>query len=156
MTVRELRITYHKPAGSVAPSPIRLSAPHTVARWLRSVIGHETVEVFLVLCLNTRNGLIGYHEVSRGTLNETLVHPREVFKVAILANAASVILAHNHPSGDPDPSPNDRNLTARLVGAGELMGIDVLDHIIVGEGDRYVSFRDTELLKPKGETPWSC
>jgi DNA repair protein RadC len=83
--------------------------------------------------------VIGYYEVSRGTLDSTLVHPREVFKAAILANAAAIILTHNHPSGDPTPSPDDLALTQRLVQAGQIIGIDVLDHVIVGDG-RWTSF----------------
>jgi DNA repair protein RadC len=85
--------------------------------------------------------VIAYHEVSRGTLDATLVHPREVFKAALLSNAASIILTHNHPSGDPTPSPDDHQLTRRLVDAGRLIGVEVLDHIIVGDG-RYFSFRE--------------
>ncbi len=85
--------------------------------------------------------MIAYHEVSRGTLYATLVHPREVFKAALLANAAAIILTHNHPSGDPAPSPDDMALRRRLVDAGTLIGVDVVDHIIIGDGC-YVSFRE--------------
>jgi DNA repair protein RadC len=85
--------------------------------------------------------VIAYHEVSRGTLDATLVHPREVFKAALLANAATIVLAHNHPSGNPAPSPDDMALTRRLIDAGRLLGVDVLDHIVIGDG-RYVSFRE--------------
>ena len=74
-------------------------------------------------------------------LDSTLVHPREVFKAAMLANAAAIVLAHNHPSGDPTPSPDDMALTRRLVDAGRLIGVDVLDHIVIGDG-RHVSFRE--------------
>ena len=91
-------------------------------------------EVFAILCLSTKHRVIGYHEVSRGTLDTALVHPREVFKAAILANAAAIILTHNHPSGDPTPSADDLTLTQRLVEAGRLLGIDVLDHIVIGDG----------------------
>jgi DNA repair protein RadC len=101
----------------------------------------EASEVFAILCLSTKHRVLAYHEVSRGCLDSTLVHPREVFKAAILANAASVVLAHNHPSGDPTPSPDDMTLTRRLVDAGRLIGVDVLDHIVIGDG-RYVSFRE--------------
>jgi DNA repair protein RadC len=94
-----------------------------------------------ILCLTTKHRVIAYHEVSRGTLDATLVHPREVFKVALLANAAAIILTHNHPSGDPSPSPDDVQLTRRLVEAGVLLGVEVLDHIIVGDG-RYYSFQE--------------
>ncbi len=82
--------------------------------------------------LDGRNVLIGLHHVSTGSLTTTLVHPREVFKAAILANAAAVILVHNHPSGDPAPSAEDVALTTRLRDAGDLMGIRVLDHVVLG------------------------
>ena len=89
-------------------------------------------EEFRVLLLNTKNGLIKKCEVSRGSLNASIVEPREVFKDAIAASAASMILVHNHPSGDPTPSSEDIAVTKRLVKAGELLNISVLDHIILG------------------------
>jgi DNA repair protein RadC len=105
----------------------------------RRALEHEASEVFIVLCLDTRAALIGCHEVSRGTLNTTLVHPREVFKVAVLANAAAVVVAHNHPSGDERPSSDDAALTSRLCAAGRLIGVTVLDHIIIGHDGRFFS-----------------
>ena len=96
------------------------------------LLQHEPSEVFAVLFLSTRHHVLAYHEVGRGTLDTVLVTPREVFKAAILANAAAVILCHSHPSGDPTPSPDDVALTGRLAAAGTLLGIEVLDHIIVG------------------------
>lgn len=90
-------------------------------------------ENFVVLLLDTKNKVIGINTVSIGTLNSSLVHPREVFKPAILASAAALILAHNHPSGDPKPSREDIEVTKRLIEAGGLLGIQVLDHIIVGD-----------------------
>ena len=83
-----------------------------------AVLQDQPSEVFAILCLSTKHRVIGYHEVSRGTLDTALVHPREVFKAAILANAAAIILTHNHPSGDPTPSADDVALTQRLVQAG--------------------------------------
>lgn len=88
-------------------------------------------EHFLVLLLDGRNRLLGINEVAVGTLTSALVHPRELFKAAILANAANVICVHNHPSGDPEPSQEDRALTKRLSEAGELLGIRLLDHVVV-------------------------
>jgi DNA repair protein RadC len=85
--------------------------------------------------------VIAYHEVSRGTLDSTLVHPREVFKAALLSNSAAIVVCHNHPSGDPTPTTDDIDVTRRLVATGELLGIPVLDHIVVGE-DRYYSFKE--------------
>ncbi len=104
-------------------------------------------EHFVVLLLNRKNQVIGLHTVSIGSLTASVVHPRETFKVAILANATAMICGHNHPSGDPAPSQEDRALTSRLVEAGAILGIDVLDHIIVGDGSqRYFSFADEGLL----------
>ena len=97
-------------------------------------------EYFLALLLDTRNQLIKVAEISVGSLDSSIVHPREVFKEAISASAAAVILAHNHPSGDAEASPDDIELTKRLAEAGELVGIDVLDHIIIG-GKNYSSLK---------------
>ena len=96
-------------------------------------------EEFLVLLLDGKNKLLGFNVVSVGSLTSSLVHPREVFKVAILGNAASIILLHNHPAGDPIPSGEDLSITKRLCEVGEIMGIQVLDHIVIGDG-RYISF----------------
>lgn len=98
-------------------------------------------EHFAVALMNAKMEVIGVNVVSVGNLTQSLVHPRETFKAAILANASSVILAHNHPSGDPSPSDEDRRITARLRRAGDLLGIAVADHIVLGEG-RYYSFAD--------------
>ena len=101
-------------------------------------------EVFAILCLNTKNKVAGAHIISQGSLSASIVHPREVFKAAILNNAASIILAHNHPSGDPEPSWEDIETTRRLVEAGEILGIRVLDHIIIGE--QYLSMKEKGLM----------
>jgi DNA repair protein RadC len=98
-------------------------------------------EVFYAAHLDQRNQILSCEEVSRGNLSATFVHPREVFKSAILSSAAGIIVAHNHPSGDPSPSPDDRESTARLVHAGRVLGIPVLDSIVIGH-ERYHSMRD--------------
>ena len=103
-------------------------------------------EQFFLLCLNTKNEPTALHTVSIGSLDASIVHPREVFKVAILSNAASVIVAHNHPSGDPSPSQPDLEVTQRLQEAGELLGITVLDHIIVGTEGAYTSLKERGLM----------
>jgi DNA repair protein RadC len=104
-------------------------------------------EHFVVLLLNRKNRCIGMNTVSIGSLTSSVVHPREVFKAAILANAAALICGHNHPSGDTEPSREDRALTKRLVECGKMMGIDVLDHVIVGHGHtNYYSFADQNRL----------
>ena len=97
------------------------------------------------MALDARNRPIGCNTVSVGSLSASIVHPREVFKFAILANASSIILAHNHPSGDVSPSQDDKELTRRIVEAGTLMGIDVLDHLIVGNGD-FLSMKERGLM----------
>src|SRR5262249_19479050 len=97
--------------------------------------------------LNQKNRVVGVNTVSIGSLTASVVHPREVFKPAILSNAAAIILAHNHPSGQPQPSQEDRVLTVRLVAAGKLLGISVLDHVVIGDGtSAYFSFADEGLL----------
>lgn len=98
-------------------------------------------EMFLVLLLNTRHRLLKLETVSVGSLSASIVHPREVFRSAIQAAAASMILAHNHPSGDPQPSEDDIEITMRLRDAGQTIGIEVLDHVIVGAGGKHMSFR---------------
>lgn len=146
--LREMRIRYavrRDADGQPVATGHTLSRPQDVSDLLATLLQDEPSEVFGILCLTTKHGVIAYHEVSRGALDATLVHPREVFKAAILANAAAIILAHNHPSGDPTPSPDDEALTRRLVDAGELLGIQILDHVIVGDG-RYLSFQETGRL----------
>jgi DNA repair protein RadC len=106
----------------------------------------EIIEVSVVLCLDTRHHLVAYHEVSRGTLDHTIVEPRDVFKAALLANARSVILGHNHPSGDVTPSPLDHALTTRVASAGTLIGIPLDDHLIVAADGRYASLKEMGLL----------
>jgi len=98
-------------------------------------------EHFKVILLNTKNHLLGIEVVSVGSLNASLVHPREVFKKAILKSAAGIILVHNHPSGDPQPSEEDKHVTYRIAEAGEIIGIEVLDHVVIGDG-RFASLRE--------------
>ncbi len=129
---------------SEKPQPI-LRSPEDVAAEVRSQLKGKKKEHFLVLCLDTRNRLIDRKPVSMGSLDTSIVHPREVFKEAISSCAASVIFAHNHPSGDPEPSKEDLELTKRLSKAGEIVGIDVLDHIIVCDKS-YVSLKARNLF----------
>jgi len=106
-------------------------------------------EKFICLHLNVKNQIISFEVVSTGSLTSSIVHPREVYKGAILSNAASVIFMHNHPSGDPEPSIDDMEITKRLEKAGNILGIDVLDHIIVSSGGFY-SFRQNNLIGSRG------
>lgn len=102
-------------------------------------------EHFMVLLLNTKNRVISVETISIGSLNSSIVHPREIFNPAIRKSAAAIILAHNHPSGDPTPSREDVEVTKRIVEAGDIIGIKVLDHIIVGDGS-YLSFKEQGLI----------
>lgn len=102
-------------------------------------------EHFRVVPLSTRHDVLAVEEVAVGGLDSAMIHPREVFKAAIRHSAAAVILVHNHPSGDPEPSADDSRITARLAEAGRILGIEVLDHVVVGDG-RYVSLRERGAL----------
>lgn len=110
-----------------------VKTPDDVVSLVQRLLKGKKKEHFLVLSLDTRGKLIKTSEVSVGSLDSSIVHPREVFKEALSASAASVILVHNHPSGEPEPSEDDIKLTKRLVEAGDIMGIEVLDHVITGD-----------------------
>jgi DNA repair protein RadC len=127
--------------------PRKIGSPEDAYRAITTITNaqEEAQEVFGVLILNTKHKIVAVHEVSRGTLNASMVHPREVFKPAVLHNAASIICFHNHPSGDPEPSRDDVEVTNRLVEAGKIMGIGILDHIIVGD-DRYTSLKERGVM----------
>jgi len=105
----------------------------------------EEQEYFLLITLNSSHEVIKIHEVTKGLLNRTLVHPREIFRRALLDNAASIIVAHNHPSGSVDPSPEDKEITTLINESARLMGITLLDHVIIG-ADNYYSFREDDSL----------
>ena len=117
-------------------------AAHIGKEFMR--IHEEPEEYMYMICMNTKNKVIGVFEVSHGTVSSSLVSPREVFQKALLANAVSVIFLHNHPSGDPAPSREDIEVTKRLVEAGKLLNVEVLDHIIVG--DSYTSLKEKGYL----------
>lgn len=119
----------------------RVRGPEDAAAYLMPILRYEVKENFVVLLLNTQNKIIGHRVVSIGSLSASIVHPREVFKEAIKVNAASIIVAHNHPSGDPTPSREDVAVTKRLVKAGNVMDINVLDHIIIGDS-KYLSMKE--------------
>ena len=123
----------------------KIKKPETVFNLLKNEIGNKMKENFYILSLTTRNNLIGVDKVSTGTLSASLAHPREVFLPAIKNSASTVIIVHNHPSGDTQPSEDDLEITKRLVEAGKILGVDVVDHIIVAK-DNYFSFKDKGLL----------
>lgn len=148
MRLRELTVRYAVRKGSDGQPVIvgsTVNSPKDAAAAFMATLQDEPAEVFAMLCLTTKHRVIAYHEVSRGTLDATLAHPREVFKAALLSNCAAILVAHNHPSGDPTPSADDAALTARLLAAGETLGIPLLDHIIIGDG-RYFSFKEAGRL----------
>ena len=126
------------------PGRPMISSPADVDRLLRGRIANLDRENFVAVLLNTKNEVIENPTVSIGTLSTSLVHPREVFKPAVRASAASVILAHNHPSGKVEPSQEDREVTRRIGEAAEVLGIEVLDHVIVGDG--YYSMKEHGML----------
>lgn len=122
-----------------------ITSPKDVADIMMEQMRFYQKEYFKVVLLNTKNMIISSEIVSIGSLNSSIVHPREIFSLAIKKNSAAVILVHNHPSGDPTPSREDVEVTKRLVEAGSIIGIEVLDHLIIGEG-KYYSFREGGLL----------
>jgi DNA repair protein RadC len=136
--VRERTIMY---------SAQKLTQPGDAAAAFNALVGDPDRENFVVIMLDAKNKITGLHVVSQGSLNQSVVHPRETFKAAILANAAAIILAHNHPSGETNPSHEDKEITKRLREAGDLLGIKVLDHVIVDtESGNFFSFVERGLL----------
>ncbi len=148
--IRELTCRYRRvrveSSGAISK---RIANSADVARTF-AFLSEVDREQFVAVYLNARNKILSFQIVSVGTLTGSLVHPREVFKGAILANAAAVVLIHNHPSGDANPSGEDLTVTKRLVDAGELLGIRVLDHLILGDPG-YVSMADRGLMTMEGK-----
>ncbi|MDU5080541.1 DNA repair protein RadC [uncultured Tissierella sp.] len=123
----------------------KITAPEEVSNLLMDEMKFLQKEEFRILILDTKNQITKVETISIGTLNASIVHPRDVFKSALLNSANAIILTHNHPSGDPTPSNEDINITNRLIDAGNLIGIKVLDHIIIGD-NRYISFKEKNLI----------
>lgn len=123
-----------------------INSPNDALELIKPFLQDEDRETFLVVCLDTKNQPTALNIVSIGTLNSSLVHPREVYKIALLANSNGIIIAHNHPSGDPTPSQEDIEVTRRLIEAGGILGITVMDHVIVGSDHRFVSLKERGLL----------
>jgi DNA repair protein RadC len=126
-----------------------LNTPRIAALTLGPLLTHEPVEVFGVACLSTKFRLLAWHVLSRGTRSSTPVSMPDVFVPAcVTPGTTGLIVVHNHPSGDPTPSPDDARLTVRLCQAADVLDIGLLDHLIVGDADRYYSFREANALKP--------
>jgi len=139
----DVRLVRDGRVATLEPTIIR--RPEDTLPVLEAELSELGYEKFIALALNTKNHVTAVLPVSSGSLNASIVHPRELFQRAILANCASLILAHNHPSGDPVPSPEDIALTRKLIEAGLLLDIPVLDHIVLGYG-RFVSFKERGLI----------
>lgn len=123
----------------------KISSPKDAAKICKQVLENEDRENLIVLALDTKNNVNAINVVSIGSLNSSIVHPREVFKPLILANACSFIISHNHPSGNTTPSSEDINITKRLKECSKFMGIDLLDHIIIGNNE-YISLKEEGLI----------
>jgi len=121
------------------------SSPNDVVSMAKKYIGEEDRENMIVVLLSTKNDIIGVHTVSIGTINATIVHPREIFKSAILSNAVSIIIIHNHPSGNPSPSMEDMEITKKIKEAGEVMSIPLIDHVIISFNNHF-SFKEEGLI----------
>ena len=139
----DVRLVRDGRVATLEPTIIR--RPEDTIPVLEAELSELAYERFIALALNTKNHVVAVLPVSSGSLNASIVHPRELFQRAILANCASLILAHNHPSGDPVPSPEDIALTRKLIDAGLLLDIPILDHVILGYG-KYSSFKEMGLL----------
>lgn len=125
----------------------RIHGAAAVCELMQAIGLHEKAgEEFHSVYLNTKNEIVGMEMISKGTLNASLVHPREVFKGALLANANALILAHNHPSGNVEPSSADRQVTTLLVNAGNMLDVKILDHVIIGSKGGYYSFKEHSLI----------
>lgn len=123
----------------------KITSPSDVADVLMLEMAHLKKEHFKIVMLNTKNQIISIQNISIGSLNSSIVHPREVFKEAISRSSASIILVHNHPSGDPTPSKEDIAITRRLAEGGDILGIKVLDHIIIGN-NRFISLKEKDII----------
>ena len=125
---------------------LRFDAPDTIARYYMEDLRHQKQESMKLLLLNTKSRLIGETDISRGTVNSAVVSPRELFVEALQKDAVSIILLHNHPSGDPTPSRQDILMTKKVCEAGRMIGVELLDHIIIGN-NCYSSMREQGILK---------
>ena len=132
--------------GSVSNSNNHIRTPQDVMDVLSTEYDNAVVKMAQMLALDTKNKIIGIFTISTGSLNASIIHPRDIFQRAILSNAASVILAHNHPSGDPTPSSEDTELTKKLVDAGKILDIPILDHVVIGDG-KFVSLKERGIIR---------
>jgi len=137
LEVREIEYSYDKRP--------KISSMDDVVRVVKPMIADSNKEFFMALYLNTKNGILKQEVISIGSLNANIIHPREVFRTACMISASSIIVAHNHPSGDPSPSREDIEITKNLSEAGKMMGIELLDHVIIGYDKNY-GFKESGLI----------
>ena len=130
---------------SYKPMKFKVTNPWDIYKYYMEGLRYLKKEVFKIVLLNTKNEIISDIDISIGTLNSSLVHPREVFREAIKRSANKIILMHNHPSGSVEPSREDKNITSRLIECGKIVGIDIIDHIIIGDGV-YFSFKENMII----------
>ena len=123
----------------------KVSSPEDIAYLFEDSFFMENQEIVRLISLNTKNIVISIKEIFKGGLNSSIVHPREIFKEALSMSAAAIILCHNHPSGDPTPSIEDVNITKRIKACGELMGIELLDHVILGK-NKFISLKQKGII----------
>lgn len=124
----------------------KISNPYDGYKLVKNFIIDSDREMFIVVCLDRKNQPTNMQIVSIGSLSSAIVHPREVFKIAMLSNASSIICFHNHPSGNTKPSEEDENITSRLKKSGEILGIGLTDHIIIGDNEMYYSFKENSKI----------
>src|SRR4030042_2569300 len=125
----------------VGRPPTRSVSSASEVYTLMSFLEHADREIFYILHLDVKNKVLGMEKISKGTLTNSLLHQREIFKGAVISNSARIICVHNHPSGDPNPSREDELITARIIQAGKILGIEILDHVIVGAIGRFYSMQ---------------
>lgn len=130
---------------SYRPPKYKIKNPWDIYKYYMESLRYQYKEIFKIVLLNTKNEIITDIDISIGTLNSSLVHPREVFREAIRRSSNKIILLHNHPSGNAEPSKEDKNVTKRLKECGDLIGVEVIDHIIIGDGV-YFSFKENMLI----------
>ena len=138
LEVREIEYTYEQRP--------KINGMSDVVEAVKPMIADSNKEFFMALYLNTKNGILKQEVISIGSLNANIVHPREIFKTACMISASSIVVAHNHPSGDPTPSRQDIEITKKLFEAGKMMGIELLDHVIIG-CDRNYGFKESGILQ---------
>lgn len=148
VVVKKYRLELVKESSKIYNVDDKMTSPRSVANYMEQVfnMSSQAEEIFVMLVLDIKNKVIGAFEVSRGNLSSSIVHPREVFKRAILLNGNAIIVGHNHPSGNPAPSEEDKKVTKRLDECGNLLGIKLLDHIIIGDEGSYYSHKEYGII----------